>query len=125
MQESSFETEKGQTSPSSGVPLDAIVIPRWIVNDIGELGVEVNGRCFFLYKGDNIEYENGLHDDGTPMMYRPVGKREFGETQWPDKWIQQGRCEDRYTVDLVFTPGLSDGKPEDYKWIPLPIVPVA
>jgi hypothetical protein len=97
--------------------------PIWIVNDLGELGVEVGGRCFFLYKGDNIEYEDGAHDDGTPMLYRIVGKREFGETQWPQKWLDAGRCQSRYTEKLIYDPVLSDGRQEDGDWKPLPIKP--
>lgn len=101
---------------------------KWIVNDLGELGVEVNGRCFFLYKGESLEYgkhadvKDGvcLHDDGTQMLYRMVGKREFGETQWPQKWVTAGRREDRYTEKLAFYPGLSFGKPGDGDWKPLP-----
>jgi len=93
--------------------------PKWIVNDLGELGVEVNGRCFFLYKGDNIVYD-GPHDDGTPMLYRMVGKREFGECCHPLAWVIAGKTEDRYRLNLVYTPGLSDGKPEDGDWKPLP-----
>ncbi|WP_243771982.1 MULTISPECIES: hypothetical protein [Burkholderia cepacia complex] len=101
--------------------------PQWIVNDLGELGVKVGGRFFFLYKGDNIEYganssSDGiaLHDDGSPMQYRIVGKREFGETCLPVKWILQGRSEDRYHEKLVYHPRLSFGKPEDGDWKLLP-----
>lgn len=104
--------------------------PQWIVNDLGELGVRVGDRFFFLYKGDNIEYgvdgigeaENGIaiHEDGKPMKYRMVGKREFGETCWPLKWIIAGRSQDRYTEELVYTQGLSFGKPEDGAWRDLP-----
>lgn len=46
--------------------------PIWIVNSLGELGVKVGDRCFFLYKAENIEY-------GPGVKYRQVGKREFGE----------------------------------------------
>lgn len=104
--------------------------PVWIVNDLGELGVHVNGRFFFLYKGDNIEYgKNGgvsaLHDDGTPMRYRVVGKREFGEVCHPLEWMVSGRSKSRYSVDLVYTPGLSFGKPEDSAWRTLPAAPPA
>lgn len=89
---------------------------EWIVNDLGELGVRVHGRCFFLYKGDSLEYKEGRHDDGTPMRVRRVGKREFGETCWPLKWVLNGWRDDRYTEELQFIPGLSDGKPEDGAW---------
>lgn len=100
---------------SRGVPE-----PVWIVNDLGELGVMVAGTAYFLYKGDNIVYEDAAHDDGTPMLYRIVGKREFGETCWPLKWVEAGRREDRYTEKLHYAPGLSYGKPEDGDWRPLP-----
>ena len=104
--------------------------PQWIVNDLGELGVKVGPRFFFLYKGDNIEYGTdeigdsrdgvALHDDGTPMHFRIVGKREFGETCWPLQWVVRGHSEGRYTEPLTFIPGLSWGKPEDGEWKPLP-----
>lgn len=98
---------------------------KWIVNDLGELGVEIEGRYFFLYKGGSLEYKDGTHDDGTPMLYRPVGKREFGETCWPLSWVLAGRREDRYRVNLTYTPGRSFGKPEDGDWRPLPAPPNA
>lgn len=104
--------------------------PEWIVNDLGELGVRVGSRFFFLYKGGNIKYgvdgigdsRDGvaLHDDGTPMHYRIVGKREFGETCWPLQWVVRGHSESRYTEPLTFIPGLSWGTPEDGEWKPLP-----
>jgi hypothetical protein len=107
--------------------------PVWIVNSLGELGVKVGERLFFLYKGRNIEYgdpeiHEGSHRDGVvfdeeegrPMLYRIVGKREFGETQWPAKWIDAGRRQDRYTEELVWHEGLSDGKKEDGDWKPVP-----
>lgn len=96
--------------------------PEWIVNDEGELGVEINGKCFFLYKGYSLVYEEGKHDDGTPMMYRPVAKREFGETQWPQSWVVRGFRDHRYTVTGEFIEGLSDGTPSDWRWRPLPVV---
>jgi hypothetical protein len=109
---------------------DAAREPVWIVNDMGELGVKVGERFFFLYKGGNIEYgkstsnvRNGitLHDDGTPMKYRIVGKREFGETCHPLKFTRQNRSAPYpYTDELVYTPGLSLGKPEDGAWRELP-----
>ena len=109
--------------------MSTVQAPQWIVNDLGELGVKVGGRFFFLYKGDNIEYGSdadstrdgvALHDDGTPMRYRIVGKREFGEVCYPLKWIANNRSEERYTEDLVYTPGLSFGGPEDGAWRELP-----
>ena len=98
--------------------------PSWIVNDLGELGVKIFGVCFFLYKGDSIVYIDPTHDDdGTPMKYRPVGKREFGEVQFPMKWIMNNRSERRYTQELEYIEGLSDGKPGDCDWRDLPEEP--
>lgn len=101
--------------------------PKWVVNDNAELGVEVGGRVFFLYKGNSLEYEDGKHDDESPMLYRPVGKREFGETCHPfDYYDKNGRPKHpgRYTVGLV---GWVAGEPmphlEDVPnggWKPLP-----
>ncbi|WP_431189370.1 hypothetical protein [Burkholderia multivorans] len=120
----SSQAHPGQPEPRTEV---TDTEPQWIVNDLGELGVKVGGRFFFLYKGDNIEYgasssRDGiaLHDDGSPMQYRIVGKREFGETCLPVKWVLQGRSEDRYHEKLVYHPGLSFGKPEDGDWKLLP-----
>lgn len=56
---------------------------EWIVNDNAELGVKIGSRMFFLYKGCSLEYKDGLHDDGRPMKWRPVYKREFGECCHP------------------------------------------
>lgn len=103
--------------------------PEWIVNDLGELGVKVGERFFFLYKGESIEYgehaDGGIakHDDGTPMMYRRVGKREFGETCQPLEQFRK-RWPERYQEPLVFHPGLSFGKPEDAEWRELPAAQV-
>lgn len=55
---------------------------EWIVNDNGELGVKVGDRFAFMYKGRSLDY-GGTHDDGAPMKWRPIGKREFGETVRP------------------------------------------
>jgi hypothetical protein len=80
--------------------------PTWVVNDTGELGVHVNDRYFFLYKGISLEYEDGRHDDGTQMMVRPVYQREFGEVCCPKDWwpicdkCMKAPCKypERYTV---------------------------
>jgi len=108
---------------------------EWVVNDLGELGVCVNGQYFFLYKGASLQYGKdsdcrrhgvAVHDDGTPMMVRMVGKREFGETCQPlphfrSRW--PGGEGAKYLEPLVYTSGLSFGKPEDGDWQPLPAPP--
>lgn len=97
--------------------------PQWIVNDLGELGVMVEGHAYFLYKGYSLAYPTGLHDDGTPMLYRMVGKREFGEVCHPAAFYEPGfKIPARYTQELTFHPGLSDGLPEDGEWRPLPAI---
>jgi len=96
---------------------------RWVVNDMGELGVEIHGQCLFCYKGRSISYaDDPTHDDGTPILVREVGKREFGETVWPLSWHKVGTSQERYEVDAVYTPGLSLGEPDNprYQWKPLP-----
>lgn len=99
---------------------------EWIVNDMGELGVRVDNVCYFCYKGESLVYENGKHDDGTPILHRNVGKREFGECVWPAAWYERGHRDKRYNLELVYTPGLSFGPPDNpkYKWLPLPAAPV-
>ena len=93
---------------------------EWVVNDSAELGVKIGNQFFWLYKGESLIYEDGTHDDGTPILWRPVGKREFGECCHPAKFYKPGaRLPDRYTDDLVFYPGLSSGKPEDAQWRPI------
>lgn len=94
---------------------------EWVVNDLAELGVKIGNRFFFLYKGDSLQYEAGMHDDGTPIRWRPVGKREFGECCYPVKFYKEGALlPRRYTDELVYTPGLSFGRPGDADWRNLP-----
>lgn len=52
---------------------DFLLVPEWIVNDIGELGVRIGVKNFYLYKGESLQYVE------DPPRWRPVGKREFGE----------------------------------------------
>lgn len=67
---------------------------KWVVNDLSELGVKIAGRFFFLYKGESIEYSG----DGEPAMWRPVEKREFGETCKP---ADLAHCEDGHEWFLM------------------------
>ena len=55
---------------------------EWVVNDNSELGVKIGEQFFWLYKGDSLVYEDG-HDDGAPIKWRKVFKREFGECCHP------------------------------------------
>ena len=82
------------SAPSETKPLKADQV-EWVVNDIAELGVKIGDRFFWLYKGrslvygawkdDNEQLADGIvkHDDGKPMYWRPVFKREFGECCHP------------------------------------------
>lgn len=98
---------------------------RWVVNDSGELGVEINGQHFFCYKGRSICYaETPTHDDGSLILVRQVGKREFGETVWPDLWHRAGKRENRYTEEVANHEGLSDGEKDDPRWQWKPLVEV-
>ena len=65
--------------------------PEWIVNSLGELGVKVGGRFFFLYKGASIEY-TVVDECEDPIRFRKVLKREFGEVCIPEKFVAAGYC---------------------------------
>ena len=79
---------------------------RWVVNDVGELGVKINGKSFFFYKGQSISYDdNPRHRDGTSILVREVGEREFGETIFPRSWQMLGPLPDRYNLNITHTPG--------------------
>ena len=65
---------------SEHMAADSLVTKQvhWIVNSLGELGVRIGGRCFFLYKGESLRYSQA-----AGLLWRPVGKREFGECAHP------------------------------------------
>lgn len=76
-------TDLGQAVARSLLEKRRKTSPTWIVNDLGELGVEIGGRCFFLYRGESIEYTGAPEAQHTALEYRSVGKREFGEVCRP------------------------------------------
>lgn len=90
---------------------------EWIVNDTAELGVKIHGRCFFMYKGRSLEYEKGLHDNGEPMLFRSIGKREFGETVCPISFHKTRIHESPYTQ--ICLPGLESDHDPRYDWRPI------
>lgn len=98
--------------------------PTWIVNNLGELGVKVGNRFFFLYKGDNIEYHDGDNDDpdDIDLKYRPVGKREFGEVCNPIHYFDKGyNMKDEYDEPLIVNGELSESEKDYHRWKPLPL----
>lgn len=86
---------------------------QWVVNDNAELGVKIGDQFFFLYKGYSLVYSEGLHDDGTQMMWRPVGKFEFGECCYPVNYEDLRSCGHLHYIGKVNT---SDGA----QWLPVP-----
>ena len=68
---------------------------KWIVNDLAELGVLINGECFFMYKGQS--YQGGKY-------YREVGKREFGECCHPWSSIELKKYGNLESRPLVILP---------------------
>jgi hypothetical protein len=67
---------------------------EWVVNDNAELGVKIGDQFFWLYKGASLVYGTdgqakdgvAVHDNGSPMHWRHVFKREFGECAHPVNW---------------------------------------
>lgn len=78
---------------------------EWVVNSIAELGVKIGDQFFFLYKGESLVYTED-EDDEPPLMWRHVGKREFGECCHPINYADPTKYG---TVDV------NDGR----KWRPL------
>lgn len=83
---------------------------EWVVNDIAELGVKIGDQFFFCYKGSSLVYREATHDDGSPMHWRPVFKREFGECIHPINYRD---------LTKIGTVSLDDSE----GWQPLPTPP--
>ena len=77
-------------------------VPVWVVNSFGELGVQVNGRLFFLYKGESLEYES---DRDSPTRYRKVEKREFGESMNVGRLLDEDDYADRFDLNENYVHG--------------------
>lgn len=86
---------------------------QWVVNDNAELGVKIGNQFFWMYKGRSLVYDDGLHDDGTPMHWRPVFKREFGECCHPVNYEDLRKCGYPHVIGQV---SLDD----DDEWQELP-----
>lgn len=80
---------------------------EWVVNDIAELGVKIGSKFFWLYKGTSLVYEEATHDDGSPMHWRHVFTREFGEVVHPINYANP---------ELIGTVSLDDS--EDWALLP-------
>lgn len=100
---------------------------EWVVNDCAELGVKIGDRFFFMCKGRSLVYnqckEEVTENGHGPMKWRPVGKREFGETVKPTnehrKHPKAYDSEGRYVLPLYDHHGpLPDGG-----WRPMPLQP--
>ena len=96
---------------------------EWVVNDSAELGVKIGNQVFFLYKGRSFQY-SGLKDDGTLMKYRPVFKREFGESCLPWDAIERKQYGDIKHTRPVNQPesyvNFLEGEDEPEMWTDLP-----
>lgn len=85
---------------------------EWIVNDYGELGVKIQGQCFFLYRGKSFEYGDAKHPDDSPIRYRKVGQLEFGEGPRPDGW----KPRDEYDLFTEPVPDRNERDNPEYQW---------
>lgn len=91
---------------------------EWIVNSIGELGVKIGDLFVFMYKGGSLQYKEDKLDDDTQLLWRRIGKREFGETCHPMRWWNErgnlnGPAAGGPDANGVYSAG--DG------WLPLPL----
>lgn len=93
---------------------------EWVVNDAAELGVKIGDRFFFLYKGRSLEYKE-IHDDGRPMKWRHVGKREFGECCHPWDAIKKVSGEERLPDTYVGFYSEEQSPDFDNPWQEIPI----
>jgi hypothetical protein len=84
---------RSSETPSETKPRDV----EWVVNSLGELGVKIGDDFQWMYKGRSLRYEDPTHEageerEGKPMLWRRIGKREFGECchpinyEDPTKW---------------------------------------
>lgn len=55
---------------------------EWVTNSYGELGVKIGDQFFFMYKGYSLVYKPKDAEE-SPMYWRPIFKREFGECVHP------------------------------------------
>jgi len=98
IQNAANDAARTLASPLSAPPQEPTMLVQltaddveWVVNDNAELGVKIGQQFFFCYKGHSLVYDTGAHDDGTPMMWRPVFKREFGECVRPVNYANPSR----------------------------------
>ena len=96
--------KKYLTKLVDGIFLEAENV-EWVVNDIGELGVKIGDQFFFLYKARSLVYKGGQHDDGRPMKWRHVYKREFGECCHPPPKTEYSRDRGVMNPDGSYTFG--------------------
>jgi hypothetical protein len=72
---------------------------QWVVNNLGEIGVKIEDRIFFCYKGESFLYrseETHISDNASVRLrWRTVGKRELGETLMPPA-IEGGQSPEEY-----------------------------
>jgi hypothetical protein len=87
---------------------------QWVVNSIAELGVKIGDQFFFMYKGYSLVYAGEPDEDNKQLYWRPIKKREFGESCYPIHPDQErcGYSHLKGTVSLEDSP--------DWKLLPMP-----
>lgn len=92
---------------------------KWVVNDRAQLGVEVNGQVFFFHKGQAEELTIGESGPGVPILYRPVGRYEFGSYIRPQHMVRTGRVDLPYLSGYIADPPCPERQAK-IDWRPLP-----
>jgi hypothetical protein len=71
-------------------------VVRWVVNSLGQLGVQVGEDYYFYDKGRTFQFDAAaLNWNGEPVLVRSAGKHEFGEEilsgrMFDNDWLTSG-----------------------------------
>ncbi len=87
---------------------------EWIVNQYGELGVMVNGKCWFFYKGLVIK-------PAKDVLFRSVTTREFGNEVKAETELSEDDLRNGEYVSVEYEKTRCTGAREYWTWQPVPL----